>query len=250
MLPLDDWVSREIRDVGSSDLSSRLEKHPSNVGVPKSLVSVVRIELSVGVSVVSSVSSRPPFDRSFNGSGSSSGEEVLKGRVGVVGSVSPQSMVTSSDSETGDEVVNHTPDGSLGLEGGGEDTEESDGGGNREDEERNPLNVLKQSRESDGRKDLLLVEGVLNVVIGYVRVDGLLGDLGSLQGGQDRLIVIEVGGFRLRRERWTERSVSGRSAMARLLVHLRERERGGKRERGRGRREGRGGNRTKREGRG
>ena len=62
---------------------------------------------------------------------------------------------TSSDTETSNEVVDHTPDGSLGLEGSGEDTEESDGGGNREDEERNPLDVLKQSREGDGGEDLL-----------------------------------------------------------------------------------------------
>lgn len=55
-----------------------------------------------------------------------------------------------------------------------------------------------------------------------------------------RTIVIEVGGLRLRRERWTERSIPGRSAMARLLVHV-ENESGGEREgegRGGGGREG------------
>jgi hypothetical protein len=35
VLPLDDRVSREIRNVGGSDLSSRLDEHPSNVRVPE-----------------------------------------------------------------------------------------------------------------------------------------------------------------------------------------------------------------------
>lgn len=35
VLPLDDGVSREVRDISGSDLASRLDEHPSDVRVPE-----------------------------------------------------------------------------------------------------------------------------------------------------------------------------------------------------------------------
>ena len=67
VLPLDDLVSRQVGNVGDSNLSSGLDDHPSDVGPPETFMGRVRVELGVGVSVVSSVSSRPPFDRSLYG---------------------------------------------------------------------------------------------------------------------------------------------------------------------------------------
>ena len=94
VLPDDDGILGKIGDVGDSRLSSRLEDHPSNVRPEQTLVRGVGIEFGVGVSVMRSMSSRPPFNRSFDGAGSSEGEEVLEGLRGGVGSVGPESMVT------------------------------------------------------------------------------------------------------------------------------------------------------------
>ena len=94
VLPDDDLVLGEIRNIGDSGFSSRLEDHPSDVRPEETLVRGVGIEIGVGVSVMRSMSSRPPLDRSFDGSGPTEGEEVLKRKRGGVGSVRPESMVT------------------------------------------------------------------------------------------------------------------------------------------------------------
>jgi hypothetical protein len=141
--------------------------------------------------MVSSVSSRPPLDGSLNGSGSGGGEEVLESRRSVVGSMGPKTMVacqgpsetgkddvrndfvgeaqirrwrkrwgrlvgghTSSDAETGDEVVDDGPDGSLELPLGGEETNDGERRGDGEDDERNPLDVVQESRPSHRGKHL------------------------------------------------------------------------------------------------
>jgi hypothetical protein len=107
VLPSNDLVSRQVGDVGDSDLASWLDDHPSDVSPPEALVGRVWVELGVGVSVVSSVSPGPPFDGTLDGTGTSHGEEVLQRSRGIVRSVCPQSVVTSSDTETSDEIVHN-----------------------------------------------------------------------------------------------------------------------------------------------
>jgi len=89
VLPPDDLVSGQVRDVGNSDLASRLDEHPSYMRPPETLVGRVRVELGVGVSVVCSMASRPPFDRALNSTGAGKGQGVLQRQRGVVRSVSP-----------------------------------------------------------------------------------------------------------------------------------------------------------------
>jgi len=55
VLPFDDLVSAQVRNVGNANLASGLDDHPSDVRPPESLVSGVRVKLGVGVSVVSAV---------------------------------------------------------------------------------------------------------------------------------------------------------------------------------------------------
>lgn len=62
VLPSNDLVPGQIRNVGNTDLASRFDNHPTDMRPPETLVSRVRVELGVGISVVSSVSTRPPFD--------------------------------------------------------------------------------------------------------------------------------------------------------------------------------------------
>lgn len=89
VLPFDNSVPGQIRDIRYSNLSSGFNNHPSDVCPPEALVSRVRVELGVGISVVCSVTSRPPFDRALNRTGTSDRQEVLEGYRGVVSSVGP-----------------------------------------------------------------------------------------------------------------------------------------------------------------
>lgn len=68
VLPLDDFVLRQIGNVGDSRLSAGLDEHPSDVRPPEAFVGRVGVEISVGVSVVGAMTTGPPFDRSFDGS--------------------------------------------------------------------------------------------------------------------------------------------------------------------------------------
>jgi hypothetical protein len=108
VLPADDRVARKVRNVGDSNLSTGLNEHPSDVSPPEALVSRVGVKLGVGVTVVGAVSARPPLDGALNGAGSPVGEEVLKRLASVVRAVSPQTVVTSGNTETGEEVVDDT----------------------------------------------------------------------------------------------------------------------------------------------
>jgi len=92
VLPPDDLGSSQVGDIGDTDLGSRLEDHPTDVSPPEPFVGRVRVEVGVGVTVVSSVASGPPFDGSLDGSGSGTGEDVFKRSRGGVGSVGPQSL--------------------------------------------------------------------------------------------------------------------------------------------------------------
>jgi len=92
VLPPDNLGSSQVGDIGDADLGSRLEDHPTDVSPPEPFVGRVRVEVGVGVTVVSSVASGPPFDGSLDGSGSGTGEDVFKRSRGGVGSVGPQSL--------------------------------------------------------------------------------------------------------------------------------------------------------------
>lgn len=92
VLPPDDLAPRQIRDIGDTDLGSRLEDHPTDVCPPEPLVGRVRVERGVGVTVVSSVASGPPLDGSLDGSSSGAGEDVFERARGGVRSVGPKSL--------------------------------------------------------------------------------------------------------------------------------------------------------------
>jgi len=141
VLPSNDLVSRQVGDVGDSDLASWLDDHPSDVSPPEALVGRVWVELGVGVSVVSSVSPGPPFDGTLDGTGTSHGEEVLQRSRGIVRSVCPQSVVTSSDTETSDEIVHNGPDCGLGVPARREHSVDGNTRCHRDGEEGNPLDV-------------------------------------------------------------------------------------------------------------
>jgi hypothetical protein len=214
VLPPDDLGSSQVGDIGDTDLGSRLEDHPTDVSPPEPFVGRVRVEVGVGVTVVSSVASGPPLDGSLDGTGSGTGEDVFERSRGGVGSVGPQSLrgcqegmsvvytwkttrrvpthvVSSGNSQTGDEVVDDGPDSGLGVPVDVEDTVDGQGWGDSQGEERDPsgrgrgcqykearrgskkpnsLNVLEQVAPSDRRQSLLSLNRAGDIVVGDINV--------------------------------------------------------------------------------
>lgn len=95
VLPDNDRVLVKVGDVGSPlALEVLLKDHPSDVGVEEAFADGVGVLLSVGVSVVGTVAVGPLTDRSLNGTSTSGSQVDLEGSSGLVGSVSPKTMVT------------------------------------------------------------------------------------------------------------------------------------------------------------
>ena len=84
VLELDDGVSSQVGNVGNTRLPSRLDNHPTDVRPEETIVGTVWVQVGVGVSVMSTVSSSPPVDRSFNSTSAHQGEEVLEWSRGCV----------------------------------------------------------------------------------------------------------------------------------------------------------------------
>lgn len=62
VLPPYDGILAQIADVRYTGLTTRLQNHPADMGVPKALVGVVRVEVGVGVPVMCPVTPGPPLD--------------------------------------------------------------------------------------------------------------------------------------------------------------------------------------------
>ena len=96
VLPPHNRVLAQVTNVGNANLVSWLENHPAHMCPKETTVCVVRVELGVGVAVVSTVSARPPLDGAFNGTCAGHGQEVLEREGRVVGAVSPETVITGS----------------------------------------------------------------------------------------------------------------------------------------------------------
>ena len=67
VLPLDDIVLGQVTNVRHARLAARLQDHPTNMGPEQSFVGIIRVEVGVGVPVVSAVATGPPSDRTLDG---------------------------------------------------------------------------------------------------------------------------------------------------------------------------------------
>lgn len=151
VLELDHWVTAQVGDVGDTWLASWLDNHPAQVRPDQTVVSTVWVEIGVSVPVVSTVTSSPPVDGSLNGTGSHESQEVLEWTRSRVSSVCPKTMVTSSDTKTGEEVVDDCPCERLPLQRSGEHSVEGKKRGSCKDGERDPLNLAENILPLDGR---------------------------------------------------------------------------------------------------
>jgi len=88
------------------------------------------------------VVSGPPSDGAFDGTTTDGGEEDLERKSGLVRGVGPQTMVASSDTETGCEVVCNCPDGGVAVERGPPSLNQTQKGNANDEEDIEPVDVL------------------------------------------------------------------------------------------------------------
>jgi hypothetical protein len=78
VLHADKEVGVEIGDIGTADtLGVLLEEHPSEMSIHQTLSDRVGVLLGIGVSMVSTVVSRPPPDGALNGATTESSKDIL-----------------------------------------------------------------------------------------------------------------------------------------------------------------------------
>lgn len=143
VLPDDDGVLVQVSDVGTAlVLGVLLEHHPPHVRVEKTLADRVRVLFGIGVTVVSAVAGRPPSDGTFDGTGTDGGEINLERSSGLVGRMSPQTMVASSDAETGVEVVDDSEDGRVEAKRNPVGGDEASQGDEDDEDGVEPVDVL------------------------------------------------------------------------------------------------------------
>jgi len=96
---------------------------------------------------------------------------------------------TGGDGHAGHEVVADGPEEGLELERVGGEAVDAERGRDGQGEEGDPLDVVEQGGERDGREDRLLVERRLDIVVWDPEVDRLAGRLGLGQGRDERVWV-------------------------------------------------------------
>ena len=190
MLPDNNGIIVEIGDVGAANaLGVLLHKHPAEVRVEKTLPDAVGVLVGVGVAVVSAVVTGPPSDRTLNGTATNSSKEDLERNAGGVGSVCPQTVVASGDTEASGEVEGDGPDGSLEVERCPVGSNETAHGNANDEDDIEPVDVLVpvllcHRSLSDVR--LLGVVGLVPDELLRERLGGsgrLAGEVGRVHGG-------------------------------------------------------------------
>lgn len=97
MLPPNDFILAEVRDVRDTRFAPWLDDHPTNVGPQEAAMRIVWIEFGIRVSVVCAVSARPPLDGPLHSTSTRSSEEVLQWPGRVIRAVGPQTVVSCGD---------------------------------------------------------------------------------------------------------------------------------------------------------
>jgi len=77
-LPADNLVAREVRDISDTRLAARLEDHPADMGPDQAVVGTIGVKVGVCVTMVRTVTTRPPLDRALYGACASHGQKVFE----------------------------------------------------------------------------------------------------------------------------------------------------------------------------
>lgn len=77
MLPPYNGALREVANISNTGSATWLEQHPSYMGVEEAFVGVVGIKVGVGVTVVRTMTTGPPFNGALDGASTEHGQDVL-----------------------------------------------------------------------------------------------------------------------------------------------------------------------------
>jgi hypothetical protein len=77
MLPPHNITLGQVAHVGDAWFTAGFNHHPADVRPPQALVSVIRVEVGVGVSVMRTVTTGPPLDRTLDCASASHGKDIL-----------------------------------------------------------------------------------------------------------------------------------------------------------------------------
>lgn len=155
MLPPNNGVLAQVADVGDTGLAARFHQHPANVGVEETFVGIVRIQLGVGVAMVSAVATRPPFNGTFNSARTSNSEEVLQWYRRVIRAVGPKAVVPSGNAKASEVVVEDGEEEGLPTEFGKGSANDAYNWGDAEDDDVEPVKVVAPVGPIEGRKGFL-----------------------------------------------------------------------------------------------
>lgn len=100
VLEADDRVLVQIANIGDTGLATRLEKHPTDMRPDEAVVSVVRVKVRIGITMMSAVPSRPPLDGPLDGTSSRNSEDILQRLGRVVSTMCPQPVISGGDSKS------------------------------------------------------------------------------------------------------------------------------------------------------
>jgi len=182
VLPPDNLVLGQVANVGDTGIATRLENHPADVRPEKTPVCAVRIEVGVGIPMVGAMSARPPPDRALNGTRTKNGKEILQRLRCVIGTMSPESVVSCGNANCGHEVVDGGPDRRLPAQADCERANDAQEWGEPENSKVEQVKFLVPVAPSDGREGCLAAELVRDIVVRKAGVCGLFLSVGLRTG--------------------------------------------------------------------
>lgn len=100
MLPANYGIVVEVGDISNTGLATRLDDHPTDVRPYKTVVGTIWIQVGIGVTVMSAVTTGPPLDRALYSASSSQSKSVLQWQRGIVGTMGPQTVITRCNTKT------------------------------------------------------------------------------------------------------------------------------------------------------
>jgi len=149
------------------------------VGVGETFADGVGIFVGIGVTMMSTVISGPPSDRSFNSPTSNSGEEYSKRKSGGVGSVCPKTMVASCDTKSSPKVVDDSEERGLQTKRSPDCLDASVEGNSQDEGDVQPVDMLVPVGSRHGRLSDVSLLGVVGFGSVWLRGFGHTGGLGG-----------------------------------------------------------------------
>lgn len=103
----------------------------------------IRVKVGVGITMMRTVTTRPPFDGALNGTRAGESESVFEGFASVISAMCPKSVISRRNSQTSHKVPEDREEASLPHELGVHCTPDSNGRCDGDSEHTDPLQLLQ-----------------------------------------------------------------------------------------------------------